>query len=47
MARKKSSDNSILAYKDRRLEDRVNEQWEDIPGLDGYFLVSDYGRINE
>jgi len=21
------------------------EQWEDLPGLDGYFMISSYGRI--
>src|ERR1700733_8652358 len=42
---KKSSKSIIPAYRDQRLEDRPHEQWEDIPGLDGYFRVSGYGRI--
>ncbi|MBX2925878.1 MAG: hypothetical protein KF746_27025 [Chitinophagaceae bacterium] len=33
------------AYKDRSLKDRKGEKWEDIPGLDGYYLVSNYGRV--
>jgi len=45
MPRKIASDNSNPAYRDQRLQDRKKEQWEDIPGLDGYFQVSDYGRI--
>lgn len=33
------------AYKDTQLADRPSEKWEDIPGLDGYFEVSSFGRI--
>ena len=36
---------TIPAYRDRLLQDRPSEQWEDIPGLDGYFQVSNLGRI--
>jgi hypothetical protein len=36
---------TIPAYRDRQLQDRPSEQWEDIPGLDGYFQVSNFGRI--
>jgi NUMOD4 motif/NUMOD1 domain len=30
---------------DLSLDDLKGEQWEDIPGLDGYFLISNFGRI--
>lgn len=36
---------SIPAYLDRNLRNRKGERWKDIPGLDGYFKVSNYGRI--
>ncbi len=45
MTRKKRTKNRIAAYKDTQLLDRPLEQWEDIPVLDGYFLVSSFGRI--
>jgi ABC-type transporter MlaC component len=32
-------------YQNLSLKDIKGEQWEDIPGLDGYFAVSNYGRI--
>ncbi|WP_153796806.1 NUMOD1 domain-containing DNA-binding protein [Foetidibacter luteolus] len=32
-------------YLDSSLKDIAGELWDDIPGLDGYFLVSNYGRI--
>lgn len=32
-------------YQNRSLEDMEGEEWDDIPGLDGYFRVSNYGRI--
>lgn len=32
-------------YQDRSLVDINDEQWEDIPGLDGYFRISSFGRI--
>ena len=32
-------------YQNTSLENIKGERWEDIPGLDGYFMVSDYGRI--
>ena len=36
---------TIPAYKDRQLKDRPLERWEDVPGLDGCFQVSTFGRI--
>lgn len=32
-------------YQNLLLEDIKGEQWEDIPGLGGYYLISDFGRI--
>ena len=32
-------------YQNRSLEDMKGEKWEDIPGLDGYFLISNFGRV--
>ncbi len=32
-------------YKNQNLSDLKNERWESIPGLDGYFEVSNFGRI--
>ncbi|MFT3822364.1 MAG: NUMOD1 domain-containing DNA-binding protein [Chitinophagaceae bacterium] len=32
-------------YQDLSLKNIKKEIWEDIPGLDGYFAVSDYGRV--
>ncbi|SEW46845.1 NUMOD1 domain-containing protein [Chitinophaga sp. YR573] len=32
-------------YQNRSLKDIKGEKWEDIPGLDGYFLISSFGRI--
>lgn len=32
-------------YQNLSLKDIKGERWEDIPGLDGYFCVSNYGRI--
>ncbi len=32
-------------YQNFSLEDMKGEEWDDIPGLDGYFMVSNYGRI--
>ncbi|MDP4129461.1 MAG: NUMOD4 domain-containing protein [Bacteroidota bacterium] len=36
---------SIPPYKDSLLSNRPGEKWDDIPGLDGYFRVSNFGRI--
>lgn len=33
------------AYKDRSLVNRPREKWADIPGLDGYYEVSNVGRV--
>jgi hypothetical protein len=35
----------IPAYKDRCLANRKGERWKDIPGLEGYFKISNQGRI--
>lgn len=32
-------------YQNRLLDDMEGEEWKDIPGLEMYFLVSNYGRI--
>jgi len=32
-------------YRDQRLQNLPGERWDDIPGLDGYYLVSTLGRI--
>jgi hypothetical protein len=37
--------NDFPVYKDKRLNNRPGEKWKDIPGLDGYYLVSTLGRI--
>lgn len=33
------------AYLDTDLEDRPGEEWEDVPGFDGYFRISNFGRV--
>lgn len=35
----------LPAYQDRLLSDRPREQWTDVPGLEGYYWVSSFGRI--
>jgi hypothetical protein len=32
-------------YQDRSLQDRVGEEWDDIPFLDGAYQISNYGRV--
>jgi len=32
-------------YRDENLKDRPGEIWKDIPGLEGYFMVSNHGRV--
>ncbi len=32
-------------YQNLSFEEMEGEQWEDIPGLDGYFVISNFGRI--
>ena len=32
-------------YQNLSMKDIKGEQWEDIPGLDGYFLISNFGRV--
>ncbi|MFT4092591.1 MAG: NUMOD1 domain-containing DNA-binding protein [Niabella sp.] len=36
---------TIPAYLDTSLEDRSGEQWDEIPGLDGYYQISNWGRV--
>jgi len=45
MKNKAKEKNKVPAYKDRELQDRPAEEWDDIPGLDGYFQVSTFGRV--
>ena len=35
----------LPVYRDQRLNNLLGEKWQDIPGLDGYYLVSSLGRI--
>jgi hypothetical protein len=32
-------------YQNLSLKDMKGEEWEDIPGLDGYYCISNYGRV--
>lgn len=34
-----------LPYKDRELAPLLGEKWKDIPGLEGYFKISNLGRV--
>ncbi|MBX2921133.1 MAG: hypothetical protein KF746_02990 [Chitinophagaceae bacterium] len=36
---------TIPPYKNKELADIPGEEWKDIPGLEGYGMVSNYGRI--
>jgi hypothetical protein len=45
MTGRKGATVMVAPYKDRLLRNRPGEKWEDIPVLDGYFLVSNFGRI--
>jgi hypothetical protein len=45
MTARKRATETIPPYKDLELLNRSGEEWADIPGLDGYFLVSNFGRI--
>ena len=45
MTAEKRATVKLPPYKDRELLNRPGEKWADIPGLDGYFLVSNFGRI--
>jgi hypothetical protein len=38
-------EHTLPAYLDTSLENRPGEQWDDIPGLDGYYLISNFGRV--
>jgi len=35
----------VYPYQNMSLENLEGEVWEDVPGLDGYFLISNFGRI--
>ena len=35
----------VYSYQNISLENLEGEVWEDVPGLDGYFLISNFGRI--
>lgn len=35
----------LLPYRDRRLSDLEGEIWKDIPGIEGYGMISNYGRV--
>lgn len=37
--------NRNYPYQDLSLDDLEGEEWEDIPGVDGYFLISNFGRV--
>jgi hypothetical protein len=45
MTRKTGVFDKTPAYKDRQLLDRPLEKWNDIPGLNGYFEISSFGRV--
>jgi hypothetical protein len=52
MKKRKFTESRIVAtikkqypYQNTSLENIKGERWEDIPGLGGYYMVSDYGRI--
>jgi hypothetical protein len=34
----------VYPYQNISLENLEGEVWEDVPGLDGYFLISNFGR---
>lgn len=36
---------NIPPYRDQRLEDRPDELWKDIPGIEMYFQISNKGRV--
>ena len=35
----------VYPYQNTSLKNLEGEVWEDVPGLDGYFLISNFGRI--
>src|SRR4028119_1393255 len=35
----------VYPYQNISLESLEGEVWKDVPGLDGYFLISNFGRI--
>ena len=35
----------VPAYQDRSLSNRSRERWADIPGLEGYYRISNFGRV--
>ena len=38
-------DNPKFSYQNRLLENIKGEKWKNIPGLEGYFVISDHGRV--
>ncbi len=38
-------DNPKFHYQNRLLENIKGEKWKDIPALEGYFMISDHGRV--
>jgi hypothetical protein len=38
-------DEKKYPWLDRSLKNIKGERWRDIPGLEGYFMVSDFGRV--
>lgn len=41
----RKNEHSVPAYLDTSLENRPGEEWDDIPGLDGYYEISNFGRV--
>lgn len=37
--------NNKYPWQNRQLQDLKGEVWKDIPGLEGYFMISNYGRV--
>lgn len=42
---KTKNEHIVPAYLDTSLENRPGEGWDDIPGLDGYYQISNFGRV--
>lgn len=39
------SENGLQYYKDRTIDDLFGEKWKDAKGFEGYYLVSNKGRV--